>query len=274
MRASVIVAVYKDVEALHLVVEALKQQTYKNFEVVVAEDGQNEAMGKYVKSIQGLEIKHTTQEDVGVRKARSQNNAVLASSGEYLIFIDGDCIPYSTFVEGHVVLAERGKVLSGRRVNLPKKLSEMAKYEKISLAKIERNPLRFFHLFFDKEVRFKQGIRLNPGGLWYKILSKRNPCASILGCNFSCFKKDLLEINGFDESYGETAISDDVDLDWRFRAKGLELKSCKNIANIFHLWHQAHDRGDATKELLRMEARKSKGEYVCSNGLNLHCLKS
>jgi glycosyltransferase involved in cell wall biosynthesis len=139
MRVSVIVAVYKDVEALRLIIEALKGQTYKNFEVVVAEDGENEAMGAYVKSIEGLEVKHTTQEDLGVRKARSQNNAVLASDGEYLIFIDGDCVPYSTFVEGHVALAEKKKVLSGRRVNLPKKLSEMVKNKKVLSIDIEKN---------------------------------------------------------------------------------------------------------------------------------------
>lgn len=270
MRVSVIVAVYKDVEALRLIIEALKGQTYKNFEVVVAEDGENEAMGAYVKSIEGLEVKHTTQEDLGVRKARSQNNAVLASGGEYLIFIDGDCVPYSTFVEGHVALAEKGKVLSGRRVNLPKKLSEMVKNKKVLSMEIEKKPWKYWYLFFDKEARFKQGIRLDPKGALYKILSKRSPCASILGCNFSCFKKDMVEINGFDESYGETAIPDDMDLDWRFRAKGLALKSCKNSANMFHLWHKIHDRGDATPFLRIMSQRKNKNSFICERGLNTH----
>mgnify|MGYP001122577400 FL=1 len=80
----------------------------------------------------------------------------------------------------------------------------------------------------------------------------------------------MLEINGFDESYGETAVSDDMDLDWRFRAKGLKLISCKNAANMFHLWHKAHDRGDASKQVALMRLRESKGEYICQKGLNTH----
>jgi hypothetical protein len=44
---------------------------------------------------------------------------------------------------------------------------------------------------------------------------------------FSSYKEDMIAINGFDESYGETAVSDDMYLDWHFRAYGLKLKSCK-----------------------------------------------
>ena len=33
MKVSVIIAVYKDVEALELIIESLKNQIYKNFEV-------------------------------------------------------------------------------------------------------------------------------------------------------------------------------------------------------------------------------------------------
>ena len=54
MKASVIVAVYKDIEALELIIESLKNQTYKNFEVVIAEDGQDEKMKAFIESIKDL----------------------------------------------------------------------------------------------------------------------------------------------------------------------------------------------------------------------------
>lgn len=270
MRVSVIVAVYKDVKALHLIIKALKNQTYKNFEVIVAEDGDSQEMQEYVESIEGLDVKHTTQEDLGVRKARSQNNAVLASSGEYLIFIDGDCIPYSTFIEGHLALADKELVLSGRRMNIPMRMVQDIKDEKIDLYEVEKNLWKYAALFFDKQVRFRQGIRINPKGWLYKLISKRDISASILGCNFSCFKQAIVDINGFDESYGETAIPDDMDLEWRFQAYGLKLKSCKNVANQFHLDHKIHDRGDATPYLKIMHGRKEKKQYICEKGLNTH----
>ena len=93
MKVSLIVAVYKDVEALSLIIKALEKQTYTNFELVVAEDNNAEEMKNFISSVKTINISHTYQEDKGVRKSRSVNNGILAASGEYLIFIDGDCIP-------------------------------------------------------------------------------------------------------------------------------------------------------------------------------------
>ncbi len=270
MKVSVIVAVYKDVEALKLIIASLKNQTYKNFEVVIVEDGNSLEMKEYIQSIKNLEVKHTTQEDIGVRKARSQNNGLLVSSGEYLIFIDGDCIPYSNFVEGHVYLSEPKTALSGRRMNIPIDMVKEVRNGSVSLLDIEKNPFSYTSLIFDKKVRFKQGIYLNPKGWFYKLISKRDASVSILGCNFSCYKKDMVDINGFDESYAETAIPDDMDWEWRLKASGVKLKSCKNVANQFHLNHKIHDRGDATPYLKIMNERKKAGKYVCEKGLNTH----
>ncbi|MGI6723309.1 MAG: glycosyltransferase [Arcobacteraceae bacterium] len=139
MKVSLIIAVYKDIEALSIIIEALKMQTYTNFEVVVAEDGNSKEMQKFISTITDLDIKHTTQEDIGIRKSRSVNNGILASSGEYLIFIDGDCVPYSTFIESHLSLAENGYILSGRRVNLGPKYSQKLRQKEISPINLENS---------------------------------------------------------------------------------------------------------------------------------------
>ncbi len=272
MRVSIIVAVYRDIEALRLIVGSLKCQTYKNFEVIIVEDGCFNEMGKYIASIEDLDIKHTTQEDLGVRKARSQNNGIVASSGEYLIFIDGDCPLYCTFIESHVKLAQRGSVLSGRRLNLNQDLTDKLRSGIVKSIDIEKHLLsKYLYLAFDKDTRFEQGIKLNPDGYIYRnFIASRERNTSILGCNFSCYRDNMIEINGFDESYGETSISDDMDLDWRFRAFGLKLKSCKNVANMFHLLHKAHDRGDPTTQLSLMRQREMEGKFICEVGLNGH----
>ena len=124
MKVSVIIAVYKDTESLDLMIRALKKQTYKNFEVIIAEDNNAIEMKNYIESIKNLDVKHAFQEDNGVRKSRSQNNGIIKASGEYLIFLDGDIIPYSTFVQGHVDLAGKDSILAGRRVNLNASLSK------------------------------------------------------------------------------------------------------------------------------------------------------
>ena len=47
------------------------------------------------------------------------NKAVVASKGEYLVFLDGDCIPDNNFVKDHYNLRQHGMVIGGRRVQLP-----------------------------------------------------------------------------------------------------------------------------------------------------------
>lgn len=271
MKVSVIIAVYKDVSSLSLIITALKRQTYKNFEVIISEDGENHQMREYVANISGLDVKHTTQEDIGVRKARSQNNGIIASSGEYLIFIDGDCVPYTTFVEAHVALAERKTVLSGRRVNLSELLTQKIKSGLVDIVDIEKNLWKYIGLAFEKNSKYEYGFYLSPTGWLYPLLSKlRKRNTSILGCNFSCFREDMVALNGFDEGYGETSLSDDTDLDWRFRAAGLKIKSCKNVANQFHLWHTYNERDIGPFYWEKMVKNRKSNRMICEVGLNTH----
>lgn len=272
MKVSIIIAVYKNVKALDLIIQSLTLQTYKNFEVILVEDGNDKLMKEYINSISGLEIRHTMQDDLGVRKARSQNNGILASSGEYLIFIDGDCIPYSTFIQGHVLLAQKGYVLSGRRLNLPQNITEQLLSNKLCPKDIEKNLMtKYLSMAFDKQTKYEQGIYFKPSGWIYTtFIKKKSRNTNILGCNFSCWKEDIVAINGFDEGYGETAVSDDMDLDWRFRAYGLKFKSCKNIANMMHLWHKDHNRGNPSEQLALMRKNELENNLICIKGLNTH----
>lgn len=271
MRVSLIIAIYKDVQSLSLIIDALKRQTYKNFEVVIAEDGENVQMKEYVKNITELDIKHTTQEDIGVRKARSQNNGINASEGEYLIFIDGDCVPYTTFIEAHVALAKLGTVLSGRRVNLSESLTHKIKDGVLDVIDIEKHLYKYIALAFEKNSKYEYGIYLSPTGWIYPLLSKlRKRNTSILGCNFSCFREDMVAINGFDEGYGETSLSDDTDLDWRFRGYGLKIKSCKNVANQFHLWHPYNERDIGPFYWKKMVENQKMSRFKTLYGISLH----
>lgn len=275
MKVSLIIAVYKDIEALSIIIEALKMQTYTNFEVVVAEDGNSKEMQKFISTIIDLDIKHTTQEDIGIRKSRSVNNGILASSGEYLIFIDGDCVPYSTFIESHLSLAENGYILSGRRVNLGPKYSQKLRQKEISPISLE-NSFILRYLFIAKdciEGHSEEGFRFSPNGLIYKLfLKNRKSTKSLLGCNYSCFRKDMFAINGYDEDYGETAVGDDTDLEWRFKVFGLKLKSARYIANVFHLYHPRTLRYSINSDfaLERMYKRKHTKSYICDTGLKQH----
>ena len=275
MKVSVIIAVYKDVEALELIIESLKNQTYKNFEVIIAEDGQDEKMQAFIKSIKDLDIKHTSQEDIGIRKTKSLNNGIIASEGEFLIFIDGDCIPYSTFIESYVKISQDGFIISGRRVNLGPKYSKKLRNKIISPLELEKTfLLRYIFISQDcKEGHSEDGFYFSPDGWIYnKFIKNRKASTSILGCNYACFKKDIIAINGYDEGYGETAIGDDTDLEWRFKALGCKIKSAKNVANVFHLYHSRsfRNRIDTNKYLEIFKENKLNNKFICTFGLSSH----
>ena len=280
MRVSLIAAFYKDIVALKLIIESLKLQDYDDFELIVAEDNCDPEIEKYLSTITEINIVHTKQEDIGIRKARSINNAILSSTGEYLIFIDADCIPFSTFVSSHAILAEKGHVLSGRRVNLGPKISSLLRKNLLRAATLERFYLLILPLLtLDGATHLDQGFSFDPAGFFHrKIISKRKKSnVSLLGCNFSCFKEDMMAINGFDEFYlGESCLADDTDLNWRFASYGLKMKSCKMAANVFHLHHGArpHQPIDSAAELLKMQSRMNANDYHAETGISSHKLSN
>ena len=275
IRVSLIVAVYKDIEALDIIIQALKNQTYKNFEVLIVEDNNAEEMKNYISSIKDLDVKHVFQDDNGIRKTRSLNNGILASEGDYLVFIDGDCIPYSTFIESHVRLSETGYVVSGRRCNLGPRYTSFLREHKLSPIKLEKSFIvRSLFIAFDAtEGHTEAGIYFNPNSFFYKVFLKNMKTrTSILGCNYSCFKKDMIKINGYDERYKKSSLGDDTDLEWRFKATGLKLKSAKNIANVFHLYHKrtARELVGHKEDVEKMRENMNNNNYVCKEGLNTH----
>ena len=53
-------------------------------------------------------ILHAWHDDKGFRAAKIRNEAVKLSSGEYLIFVDGDCIVFDDFIGNHRKISEKG----------------------------------------------------------------------------------------------------------------------------------------------------------------------
>lgn len=268
MTVTVIISVYKDIEALKLILDSLKAQTYKDFDILVSEDCQTIQMKDFLLSYD-KSIKHISQIDDGWRKNIALNNAVRNSKGEYLIFLDGDIVPYKNFIKSHVHLSEKNKFLSGRRTELGPFFSKLIREEKLSYRILETFYLFFFlFLVIDKARHAEEGITFNMNGyLAKKLILRKKKKMMLVGCNFSCYKKDLELINGFDEDFKSPSIGEDVDLAWRFNHFGIYSKSVRYIANTIHLYH-SRSWGDSLKEnAALMHAKIKKEEYSCLNGL-------
>ena len=273
MKVSLIIAVYKDVQALKLIFESLAYQTYKNFEVIVAEDGESlevEQCTKDAKKTYNFDIIHTIQDDNGVRKQKSQNNGIRASSGEYLIFIDGDCVLYSTFIQNHVLLSSSNNIVTGRRVNVGPKYSTMLRKNVIKAKTLEN---KFVWYYFDmkkdaKEERHtEEGFSIKFNGLIHNILKKRKKEMALLGCNMSMYKSSILEINGFDEGLGNAGEAGDTDLQWRFKGLGYKIISGRFLVNQFHLYHKRSSHYYLREESQQMKLNQKNRQYVCKKGI-------
>ncbi|RXJ69150.1 glycosyl transferase family 2 [Halarcobacter ebronensis] len=276
--STIIISVYKDIDNLELILDSLSTQTLLPNEIIISEDGNSEEMSTFVQKMKNkhtkLNIIHIFQDDIGWRKNRALNNAIVTATSEYLIFIDGDCIPYSKFIEAHVNNAKENVVLCGKRMELGERYSKLIKQRKLKVSDIEKN---FFlilpKLIIDKTNHLEDGIPLSNGNFIYKLLKKRY-VRHIIGCNFSCFKDDFIKINGFNEDFINPSEGEDVDPSWRFRAKGVELVSCRLIANIAHIYHEKrfnHEIGEINRKIMykNMEDNIS----FCKNGLDKYLSK-
>lgn len=268
--STIIISVYKDTEALGFILDSLADQTVPSDEIIVSEDGESEEMVNYLKTQQTRfpRLLHLTQPDDGWWKNRAMNNAIRTATGEYLIFIDGDCVPYGNFIQAHVENAEKNVVLCGKRFELGPKFTERVKNHELPLRKIEKNLFRYVPALLSDHARhLEDALLFRSHSLLSRMIHSRY-VRHIIGCNFSCYKEDFLKINGFDESYRLPAEGEDVDPSWRFRGVGIELRSCRNNANIIHLYHPKRFsavEGDVNKAI--MQKRQAENAYFCKDGI-------
>jgi cellulose synthase/poly-beta-1,6-N-acetylglucosamine synthase-like glycosyltransferase len=256
---SVIVAIYKKLDYLDFILQALERQSYKDFELVVAEDDNSTNTISFLDTARKkyfFPIQHVSQEDKGFRKNKILNAAVVASKGEFLVFIDGDCIPHRHFLKEYAKMINSNLICYGRRAMLSEK------YTKQLLQKGSVRALGFFSAWFAGSKLMKAAIYMP----YKKNFHKQH--RTIIGCNWGIDKKNLLAINGFDEDYEKASVGEDLDVDWRLKKMGLTSFSIKNKAIVYHLYHDAHYNMDATIFLKSMMEKKvSENIWFCKNGI-------
>lgn len=267
MKASLIISVYKNVRALKVVLDALKFQTDSEFEIVISEDGENAEMAEFLKSYRTLQpLQHITQPDEGWRKNKALNNAVRQAKGDYLIFIDGDCVLHHKFIEEHKQLADKKGVVAGKRVKLGPKFSNLFLENRKDFLVLEHKiGHQVKKLKADGAKFIEEGIYIDPHGL-FGFIPKLRTMKNLKGCNMSFYRSALEEINGFDEDYILPAVGEDADLAWRFEGLGYSLISARNRAVQYHLYHP-ENWSDQSVNLAMMEERKKNNQFVCINGL-------
>lgn len=270
MQATVIISTYNKPKWLRKVLVGYACQDFKDFEIVIADDGSGQETAEMLKEVQeqtGLKINHVWHPDEGFQKTRILNKAIIASSTDYLIFTDGDCIPRKDFVKSHIENRQKSTFLSGGHFPLTMEISELIDESDIVSQKC-------FDIGWLKSKGLKsnfKNVKLSKNKGVTHLMNFITPTkATWNGGNASAWKKDVLSVNGFDErmKYG----GEDREFGERLENAGLEAKRVRYFAIVVHL---EHERGYVTDEAwqkndaIRSETKSMK-KIKTSYGLNLH----
>ena len=252
---SVVVSTYNRPRALDAVLHALCDQRHPDVEIVVADDGSGEATAALIRDHplrRRRAVQHVWQADEGFRAAEIRNKAILKAAGEYIVFLDGDCVPRPDFVSRHAALAEPGRFVTGHRVLMSRAATEQA------LA----NRTRLHRLAFRHWIGLRLSGRINhlapfvslPDAAWRRLRKTRWKGA--VTCNLGVWRRDLNTVNGFDERYRGWGL-EDSDLVIRLINAGIYRKEGRYATGVIHLWHAEQDRsrlGDNRDRLQRVLA--------------------
>ena len=249
---SVIVSTYERPDALEVVLRSLAEQTYRPFEIVVADDGSGPATRALVQRLAdelGLPVGHVRHEDRGYRLAAIRNRGAAAATQPYLIFFDGDCLVRPDYVENHARLAEAGRFVHGSRVRLDAGLSRVA-IEGGPTAIVRRSAARWLGEWLRGRIdRFTPLLPLPLGPL--RRVRPRT-WRGVKGCNLAMWRSDFLAVNGFDEGFEGWGFEDN-DLVVRLIRRGVRRKEGRYAVPVLHLWHETRPPDPASRE--RFERR-------------------
>ncbi|MDA7742329.1 glycosyltransferase family 2 protein [Francisellaceae bacterium] len=267
LKASLIISTYNWPSALEKVLVALNNQTYDNFEVLVVDDGSKSETKELVKKLTqeaSYDMRYFWQDDKGFRLSKARNMGIENALGNYLIFIDGDCIPRPSFIKNHIALAEAGYFVCGNRILLSESFSNhfLNSNNDISTWGLGK---WLFH-------RCKGSINR-----WHSLLSfagyqsklrKKNAdkWQKARGCNLAFWKQDLVNANGFEERFVGWGY-EDSDMLIRLLNAGIKRKSGKFSVPVLHIWHKEASREEESQNLQLLENIKKSKRMKAEQGL-------
>ena len=242
---SLVVTTYNWPQALAVVLESLRRQRDRAFEVVVADDGSKEETAALIRGFAAdfpVPLKHAWQPDLGFRPAASRNRAIEAASGDYILFIDGDCFVLPDFVAVNRRLAEPGWFVSGKRSYLRGALSRRILGGEPVFGMGSR-PLWLGRSLLNQCTRPAEFIALGDGDFRRKQAADWR---KVQTCNLGVWRSDCLAINGFDERYVGHGL-EDSDFVLRLIRAGVRRKLGNNGSLVLHLEHERRDRPPESK---------------------------
>ena len=258
MHVSLIITTYNRPDALLLVLRSIEFQALTPDEVIIADDGSGNDTKAAIHAFQktsNLSIIHSWQKDSGFRAAKSRNKAIAKSTSDYIILIDGDMILHPEFIQDHINNAETGCFIQGTRVLLTKDITK----------DVLRNMSTHFS-FFSKGIQNRKNT-IHSNFLSKLFSKKKNYLRGIKTCNMALFKKDCININGFNNDF-EGWGKEDSEFIVRLLNNEVNRKNLRFNALQFHLWHNENTRASLKQNEMIFNSAIDNNTKWCDNGIN------
>ncbi|MEX2180821.1 MAG: glycosyltransferase family 2 protein [Gemmatimonadaceae bacterium] len=235
MRLSVVFSTYNQPAWLEKVLWGFEAQTFREFEVLVADDGSDAPTREVIERMTArvrYPLRHVWQPHEGFGKCRILNEAIAHSVGEYLFFTDGDCIPRADLLAVHAENAQRGAFISGGYLKLPLETSQRITPEDI----LEGRATDYGWLRANGAPLTRRLVRFRWGPRTSRVLDALTPTgATFNGHNSSVWRADLFAANGFDERLQWGGL--DRELGERLENAGVRGRQFRHRALVVHLDH-------------------------------------
>ncbi len=260
IKTTLIISTYNWPQALHLCLLSVSRQSVLPDEVIIADDGSTRETRDLIEMMQEtfpVPLLHVWQEDQGFQLARIRNKAIARSSHEYVIQVDGDLILHKHFVKDHLEISKPGTFVTGSRVLMNKKLSDkLIHAKKTSTGLLCRGLTNHTNRF---QIRFLRN--------YFADRYKANNIMKLRGCNMAFWRKDLIQVNGYNEAFYGWGREDN-EIAARLANAGIRKRAIKFGGIVFHLYHPEKCREHCEENERRLAQTITDKITYCSQGVN------
>jgi glycosyltransferase involved in cell wall biosynthesis len=222
---------------------AMSRQTCLDIEVIIADDGSDEATLRVVahhERVAPFPIFHIWHPPHGHSRAEILNKGIAACRTDYILTTDCDALAPATLIAMHLQRRRPGRMLVGGCVKLNKSDTLALTHDGIATGDFER-------LLLPKNRRALLWTHWK--NIW-NIWTRRPRRPHNLGLNMSLERSALEAINGYDNAFHGWGNADG-DLRERLKMVDVWPLSVWAEAFVFHQWHPTLKRGEGNAARVR-----------------------